>query len=699
MRRVFLREMSAFLSTPVPYFITGIFLLVSGLFFFHETAAVSLLSSQIAQTQVSAGVSLSELLLVPFFWDASMLVIFLGPLVPLGLYAGKGTTGPAYVFPVSDEKIAFGRYLAALAVLGAMLFLGAFHVVVLAFFTAPDWGIVFSSFLGLLLLGAAVLAMGAFASALTRHQASSAALAMGIALVFWTAGWFAPLVPGSTAGAVLQELSIPFHLSRFFRGMISLRDLSYFLALTVFFLGLTTVFRGGAGTGVQATPPGPYRAVRGAGLIVLLACTLLFAHLILISHDRSGDVSSNGRNRLDLRTENIIRRLKSDVGILVFQPAGKNARGAGGLLDLFARGSRRISFSIVDPDLQPSLARRYGITRYGQAVILARGRSVVLERSGEEEIANALLSLEQGRKKNIYVLSGHGEGDIFSTGRAGLSGLRESLERSGYGVHKSILSGQDAVPWDADLLVIPGPRVELGPEELYAVSRFIEKGGSLLVALEPRMDGGLKALLSESGVELNGAVVKDPSSRALGGDESVLVVDTYGKMKGLDGFSHTTLFPTARPLGTGRKLPPRTVVSPVARASGASRSSEAGDPGADRAGVSGGYENREGPPSIALLARKTSRTGAHAGVLVFGDADFLTNAYLNVSGNRDLAAACVGMLLHGGSHVPIDARRGDERPFVLTPAQGFAAFLFSVVLLPLPFFLAGAWFKRAEGGE
>ena len=201
MRRVFFREMSAFLSTPVPYFITGIFLLVSGLFFFHETAAVSLLSSRIAQTQVSAGVSLSELLLVPFFWDASMLVIFLGPLVSQGLYAGKGTPGPAYVFPVSDEKIAFGRYLAALAVLGAMLFLGAFHVAVLAFFTAPDWGIVLSSFLGLLLLGAAVLAMGAFASALARHQASSAALAMGIALVFWTAGWFAPLMPGSTAGS------------------------------------------------------------------------------------------------------------------------------------------------------------------------------------------------------------------------------------------------------------------------------------------------------------------------------------------------------------------------------------------------------------------------------------------------------------------------------------------------------------------
>lgn len=689
--------MSAFLSTPVPYVITGIFLLVSGLFFFHETAAVSLLASRIAQTQVSAGVSLSELLLVPFFSDVSMLVIFLGPLVSMGLSAGKGSPGPAGAFPVGDVKIAFGRYLAALAVLAAMIVLNTFHVAVLAFFTSPDWGVVLSSSLGLLLLGAAVLSLGAFASALARHQASSAALAMGMALVFWTAGWFAPLMPGSKAGAVLQELSLTFHLSRFFQGMISLRDLSYFLALTVFFLGLTTVSQGGGRAGGQATPPGPFRAVRGAALIILLAFTLLFAHLILISHDVSRDVSSSGRNGLDLRTENIIRRLKFDVGILVFQPAGMNARGAGGLLGQFARASRRISFSVVDPDLRPSLARRYGITRYGQAVILARGRSLVLERAGEEEIANALLSLELGRKKNIYVLSGHGEGDIFSIGRAGLSGLRESLERSGYGVHKSILSGQGAVPWDADLLVIPGPRVELGPEELYAVSRFIEKGGSLLVALEPRMDGGLKALLSELGVELNGAMVKDPSSRALSGDESVLVVDSYGEMKGLDGFSHTTLFPTARPLGMGRKLPPRTVVSLVAQASDRSRSSEDRESGGDRAGVSGGDDNGTGPPSIALLARKTSLTGAHAGVLVFGDVDFLTNAYLNVSGNRDLAAACVGMLLHGGSYVAIDARRGDERPFVLAPSQGLATFLFSVVLLPLPFLLAGVRFRKSGG--
>ncbi|HNY66199.1 MAG TPA: Gldg family protein [Deltaproteobacteria bacterium] len=423
--------------------------------------------------------------------------------------------------------------------------------------------------------------------------------------------------------------------------------------------------------------------------ILILTAVLVFTHLIVVRHDVSRDMSMAGSNSLDPRTAAIVRTLKSDVKILVFDSPGKNAKGREVFLRRFARESRHIVFSIVDPDARPSLARQYGITRYGQAVVLARGKTVVLGASGEEDIANALLALDRGGRRNIYVLSGHGEPDIFDVTRSGLSQFARALERSGYGVHKAILTGQEAVPWDADLLIIPGPRAELAAEELEALQGFMARGGDVMVALEPHTDGGLRSFLADMGVGLSDAMITDPSQRGMFGDESVLVVDAYGRVKGLSGFSQSTVFPTARPLGIEKALPAGTTVSLIARTS--DRSVAGAGPGPDP-GVSAGSDAAptiKGPFCIALLAKKTINATTRPGIVVFGDADFLTNAYFSVSGNRELALACAGMLMHGDTHVSIDARRADERPFVLTPDQGLALFLFSVIILPAPFFLAG----------
>lgn len=690
MRRSIFSEMYTCLTSPALYVVAGVFLCLSGLFFFNEVISVSILASRIAQTQVSGGVSMNALLLRPFFTNVSTLVIFLCPLVSLALFSGGNNLGPVSGTSADSGGGVAWKFIAALVFIGGMISLNAVLMGILAVITSPDWGLVVSSCLGLVLLGGAVLSMGVFASSATQRHASAAALTMGLALIFWIAGSSASLLPEEWPATVLREVSLSHHLSRFFEGIVSMRDISFFLGLTVFFLALArTALDSGRQQG-RAAMVRLTRALRGLVFILLLVLALVLIHLIAINHDVFRNVSRAGDNRLDYRTENILKRLKTDVEILVFDPAGIEQKRSYRLLGMFARGSGRITFRVMDPDLWPALARTYGITRYGQAVIRARGQTVVLNRAGEEEIANAILSLEQGKKKNIYVLAGHGESDIFSNARSGLSGLRESLERSGYGVHKSLLAGQENVPWDADLLIIPGPRAEMGPEELYAVSRFVDRGGNVLMALEPRMDGGLKALLSELGVELNGAMITDPSSKALGGDESMLVVDSYGGLKGLGTFSHTTVFPTARPLGIGKQVPPRTSISLVAKTSEMSRAV------AD-AGPDGGALSLRGPLNLALLVRKTAGTGARPGIMVFGDVDFLTNAYLTVSGNRDLALACVGLLLHGDSYVAIDARRAGDRPFVLTPRQGLAVFLASVVILPMPVFLIGLLVKRRGG--
>jgi ABC-2 type transport system permease protein len=236
-RRVFLREMSAFFATPVFYTLAGVFLCLSGLFFFHEVASVSILASRMAQTRVSGGFSMNELLLGPLFSDLSTLVIFFCPLISMGLFKTGKEYSPAYIG--SWVEVVSAKYLAALTAMLAMVLPTVLLMVVLAFFASLDRGVLLSSYLGLVLLAGAVLAMGIWASCLTRNGATAAALTLGMALFFWTTGWFAPLFPEGRTGSLLRELSLSSHLSRFFQGVIGLSDMLYFIEMAVFFLVLS----------------------------------------------------------------------------------------------------------------------------------------------------------------------------------------------------------------------------------------------------------------------------------------------------------------------------------------------------------------------------------------------------------------------------------------------------------------------------
>lgn len=104
-----------------------------------------------------------------------------------------------------------------------------------------------------------------------------------------------------------------------------------------------------------------------------------------------------------------------------------------------------------------------------------------------------------------------------------------------------------------------------------------------------------------------------------------------------------------------------------------------------------------GPFDIALFARIAIKEGTEARVMVFGDGDFMTNTYLNVSGNNALAIHCINALLDSGPILKIDPGQSRDKPFILTPVQAVALFLVSVILIPclaLSPILAVRWKRR-----
>jgi ABC-2 type transport system permease protein len=108
----------------------------------------------------------------------------------------------------------------------------------LAYFARVEWGPVLASYLGLLLMGGAFLAVGLFASSLTGSQIVAAVVTFGILLMFWVIGWAADQA-GGVWGRVLTHLSIVEHFDNFTRGVLDTKDVLYYVNFILLALFVT----------------------------------------------------------------------------------------------------------------------------------------------------------------------------------------------------------------------------------------------------------------------------------------------------------------------------------------------------------------------------------------------------------------------------------------------------------------------------
>ncbi len=444
----------------------------------------------------------------------------------------------------------------------------------------------------------------------------------------------------------------------------------------------------------------PSRAIHAssAALFVLIfVIMLVVVYLTAMNHDMGWDLSRSKENTLDSRTRNILSALDFDIRVTVFDKPGRDRNKARELLDLFALESPGVHYELIHPDIRPGTARRFGIDRYGRTVIAGKGRQVVVDSLTEESFANALLTIKQERKKNIYVTCGHGEPRIDDEGKRGLSSLASALRKDGYRVSGALTIRLDAIPRDADLLMVAGPRERFTPEEIQALREFIYQGGNILIALEPFDDGGLKGLLDEAGIVIGDDLVVDPVNHAAGGEATMPVVSSYGSMEAVAGYTAATVFPTSRSLGVCEDPPAGASISRLARTSEQSWAEH--DPASidGHKAFSPGPADQKGPLDIALLALIQTGGNREARVLAFGDADFLTNTYFNVAGNRNFAMNCINAVLDQGYLISLDEAQFRDVPFVLTPGRRSLLFWVPVVVVPsllLSFALVPAWKRR-----
>lgn len=176
------------------------------------------------------------------FGNIATILILILPLLTMRLISDERKTGTAellFTYPISDWDAIVGKYLATLSVFAVMLVLTVLYPLLLVKHANPEPGPIITGYLGLLLIGAAYIAMGLFFSSLTDNQMVAGVMTFGCGLLFLIASWLTPFV-SPTAAAILNQLSILDHFESFSMGVLDSNDVIYYLSFSAFFLFLTS---------------------------------------------------------------------------------------------------------------------------------------------------------------------------------------------------------------------------------------------------------------------------------------------------------------------------------------------------------------------------------------------------------------------------------------------------------------------------
>jgi ABC-2 type transport system permease protein len=233
------KELRSYFASPIAYAVMAIFGLIFGWVFFN--ASRDFVRFTLLQAQEGGPVSVNDSIIRPLLGFAGTIGLFLIPMITMRLFAEEkrmGTIELLLTSPVKDIEIILGKWLGAVALYACVLMMSILNVALLFLWGKPDLKPVLIGYLGLLLQGGCLLALGALISTMTKNQIIAGIATFFISLLLWLLSWFTAFDNTITA-QVLGYLSIVTHFENFGKGVLSSKDVLFYLSLTFFSLFLT----------------------------------------------------------------------------------------------------------------------------------------------------------------------------------------------------------------------------------------------------------------------------------------------------------------------------------------------------------------------------------------------------------------------------------------------------------------------------
>ncbi len=243
------KELNIYFATPIAYVMFTLFVVIGSYFFLRLLGAyeqASLMYMRVNSPEMMNRLNFQDAIFRNLFGNLGVILIFIIPFLTMRLIAEEKrqkTIELLYTTPVTPAQIVWGKYLACLAILVIALALTLTYPLLVQFNAGDQNGVEWRSVLlgygGLFLMGAAYMAIGLFISSLTESQVVAALITFVVLLMTWIIGWTAGEAEGWVRDFVTYLASAS-HLDSFSKGIIDLKDITYFLSIIVLGLFATT---------------------------------------------------------------------------------------------------------------------------------------------------------------------------------------------------------------------------------------------------------------------------------------------------------------------------------------------------------------------------------------------------------------------------------------------------------------------------
>ena len=215
---IYRKELKSYFLSPIGYIVIGIFLFVFSVFFYLTTVA-------------TGSVDLGAL----YYYAALYGLMIIVPILTMRMFAEERKTGTEQLIltsPVSMTGVVIGKLLAAITVICITLVISLGYFLIVNYFGSPNIAVVLVSILGYILISAAALSIGMFASSITENQI----IAGVITIAFLIMSLFM-----QDLNSVFSNLAIMNFYQDFPSGVISLSEIVGLISFTGMFIAFTII--------------------------------------------------------------------------------------------------------------------------------------------------------------------------------------------------------------------------------------------------------------------------------------------------------------------------------------------------------------------------------------------------------------------------------------------------------------------------
>lgn len=431
--------------------------------------------------------------------------------------------------PVSVGKVVAAKFLAMGAIYTIAIAVMAVTPLILSAFGSVPFAENYVALLGFWLYGLTCIAIGLFVSSLTESQVISAVVTFALLFLGYMMDGICSLI--STSGNWLTKLlgcyDMTGRLDNFFSGMFDVGGVIYYISVILLFLFLTV-------QSIQKRRWSMSKKKIGLGVFntgmvafgVALAVILNLVVGALPTNLTQLDATSKKLYSLTDDTKELLKGLSDDVTIYVLAAEGSMDETVAKTLERYDSGSSHLTVEYKDPSKYPSFYTQYtddtSITR-GSLIVVSDKRNKVVNYNdiyegsydssynwtttgydGEGQITSAIQYVTGDDMPVIYQLEGHGESTVSGN-------FLDAIEKANITTESINLLKYDAIPEDAEAIIINGPTSDFSEDDAKKVSDYLAAGGKAFITTTytDKDMTNFKSILSEYDVTVTDGVVME----------------------------------------------------------------------------------------------------------------------------------------------------------------------------------------------